>query len=62
MKAGRYLKIGAIVALLLITGLAIYERSPIGDAQAYDDSSYEQIRLFSEALSIVQKNSTRLSG
>jgi len=56
MKPGRYLKIGAIVAILLVTGLAIYERSPIGDAQAYDDSSYDQIRLFSEALSIVQKN------
>jgi carboxyl-terminal processing protease len=56
MKPGRYLKIGTLVALLIITGLAMYERSPVGDAQAYDDSSYDQIRLFSEALSIVQKN------
>jgi carboxyl-terminal processing protease len=56
MKPGRYLKTGAAVALLLITGLVIYDRSPVGNAQAYDDSSYDQIRLFSEALSIVQKN------
>jgi carboxyl-terminal processing protease len=56
MKPGRNLKFGAIAALLLTLGLVVEDRSPIGDAQAYQDRSYEQIRLFSEALSIVKNN------
>jgi len=56
MKPVRYLKIGALVALLLLVGLSTDNRSPVGDAQAFNDSTYDQIRLFSEALSIVQKN------
>ncbi len=56
MKPVRYLKIGALVALLLLVGLTTDNRNPVGDAQAYNDSTYDQIRLFSEALSIVQKN------
>ncbi|MDF1536256.1 MAG: S41 family peptidase [bacterium] len=56
MKPVRYLKIGAMVALLLLVGLTTDNRSPVGDAQAFNDSTYDQIRLFSEALSIVQKN------
>jgi len=56
MKPARYLKIGAIAALLFLVGLAAYDQSPVGDAQAYNDRTYNQIRLFSEALSIVQKN------
>lgn len=56
MKPVRYLKIGVIVALLLLVGVTNDNRSPIGDAQAYNSQTYDQIRLFSEALSIVQKN------
>jgi carboxyl-terminal processing protease len=56
MKPVRYLKIGALVALLLLVGLSTDNRNPVGDAQAFNDSTYDQIRLFSEALSIVQKN------
>ena len=56
MKPVRYLKIGALVALLLLVGLTTDNRNPVGDAQAFNDSTYDQIRLFSEALSIVQKN------
>ncbi len=56
MKPAGYLKIGAVVILLLAVGLAVYDRSPVGDAQAFNDRTYDQIRLFSEALSIVKKN------
>jgi carboxyl-terminal processing protease len=56
MKPGRYLKIGAMAALLLMVVLAAYDRNPVGSAQAYNDSTYDQIRLFSEALSIVRKS------
>jgi len=56
MKPGRYLKTGVLVALLLLVGVTTDNRSPIGDAQAYNNQTYDQIRLFSEALSIVQKN------
>ena len=56
MKPAGYLKIGAIVTLLFALGLAAYDRSTVGDAQAFNDRTYDQIRLFSEALSIVQKN------
>lgn len=56
MRPIRYLKTGVLVALLLLVGVTTDNRSPIGDAQAYDNQTYDQIRLFSEALSIVQKN------
>ncbi len=56
MKILRYMKIGALVALLLVIGVTMDRPSPSGGAQAYNDSTYEQIRLFTEALSIVQKN------
>ncbi len=56
MKPVRYLKIGALVALLLLVGLTTDNRNPVGDAQAYNDSTYDQTRLLSDALSIVQKN------
>ncbi|UCG38534.1 MAG: S41 family peptidase [bacterium] len=56
MKPGRYLKIGALVALLMLVGLTTDNRSQVGDAQALGNDSYDQIRLFTEALSIVQKN------
>jgi len=56
MKPVRYLRTGVLVAILLLVGVTTDNRSPIGDAQAYDSQTYDQIRLFSEALSIVQKN------
>ena len=56
MRPIRYLKTGVLVALLLLVGVTTDNRIPIGDAQAYDNQTYDQIRLFSEALSIVQKN------
>ncbi|MDF1525489.1 MAG: S41 family peptidase [bacterium] len=56
MRPIRYLKTGVLVALLILVGVTTDNRSPIGDAQAYDNQTYDQIRLFSEALSIVQKN------
>ena len=56
MRPIRYLKTGVLVALLLLVGVTTDNRSPIGDAQAYDNQTYDQIRLFSEALTIVQKN------
>ena len=56
MKPAGYLKIGAVVTLLFAVGLAAYDRGSVGDAQAFNDGTYDQIRLFSEALSIVQKN------
>ena len=56
MRPIRYLKTGVLIALLLLVGVTTDNRSPIGDAQAYDNQTYDQIRLFSEALSIVQKN------
>jgi len=56
MKSVRYLRTGVLVAILLLVGVTTDNRSPIGDAQAYDSQTYDQIRLFSEALSIVQKN------
>lgn len=56
MKAVRYIRTGLLVALLLLVGVTTDNRSPISDAQAYNDQTYDQIRLFSEALSIVQKN------
>jgi len=56
MKPVRYLRTWVLVALLLLVGVTTDNRSPIGDAQAYDSQTYDQIRLFSEALSIVQKN------
>jgi len=56
MKPARYIKAGVFAALLLVIGLTVYNRISINNAQAYNDSTYNQIRLFSEALSIVQKN------
>ena len=56
MRPARYFKAGIFLALLLIVGLTVHNRLPVNDAQAYNDSTYDQIRLFSEALSIVQKN------
>ena len=56
MRPIRYLKTGVLVALLLLVGVTTDNRSPISDAQAYNNQTYDQIRLFSEALSIVQKN------
>jgi len=56
MKPVRYLRTGVLVALLLLVGVTTDNRSPIGDAQAYNSQTYDHIRLFSEALSIVQKN------
>lgn len=56
MKPVRYLKTAALVALLILVGVTTGDRSPISNAQAYISQTYDQIRLFSEALSIVQKN------
>ena len=56
MRPIRYLKTGVLVALLLLVGVTTDNRSPISDAQAYNNQTYDQIRLFSEALSIVQRN------
>ena len=56
MKPVRYLKTGVLVALLLLVGVTTDNRSPISNAQAYNSQTYDQIRLFSEALTIVQKN------
>lgn len=56
MRPIRYLKTGVLVALLLLVGVTTDNRSPINDAQAYNNQTYDQIRLFSEALSIVQRN------
>jgi len=56
MRPARYFKAGIFLALLLLVGLTVHNRLPVNDAQAYNDSTYSQIRLFSEALSIVQKN------
>jgi len=56
MRPVKYLKTGVLIALLLLVGVTTDNRNPIGDAQAYNNQTYDQIRLFSEALSIVQKN------
>ena len=56
MKPVRYLRIAALVALLILVGISTGDRSPISSAQAFISNTYDQIRLFSEALSIVQKN------
>ena len=56
MKPVRYFKTGVLVALLLLVGVTTDDRNRIGSAQAYNSQTYDQIRLFSEALSIVQKN------
>lgn len=56
MKPVRYLKTTALVVLLILVGVTTGDRSPISDAQAFISQTYDQIRLFSEALSIVQKN------
>ncbi|MBN2720173.1 MAG: S41 family peptidase [Proteobacteria bacterium] len=56
MRPARYFKAGIFLALLLLVGLTVHNRLPVNDAQAYNDTTYGQIRLFSEALSIVQKN------
>jgi len=56
MKPVRYLRTGVLVALLLLVGVTTDNRSPISNAQAYNSQTYDQIRLFSEALTIVQKN------
>jgi carboxyl-terminal processing protease len=56
MKPVRYFKTAALVVLLILVGVTTGDRSPISDAQAYISQTYDQIRLFSEALSIVQKN------
>ena len=56
MKPARYLKAGIFAALLLLVGLTVYNRVPVNDAQAFGDDTYDEIRLFSEALSIVKRN------
>jgi len=56
MKPVKDLRTGVLVALLRLGGVTTDNRSPISDAQAYNSQTYDQIRLFSEALSLVQKN------
>ena len=56
MKPVRYLRTGMLVALLLLVGLTTDNRNPIGNAQAYNTKTYDQLNLFSEALDIIQKN------
>ncbi len=59
MKHIRGLKIGIFVALLILLGVTMDNRGPGMDVQAYpgsEASSYEQIKTFSQAISIVQQN------
>jgi carboxyl-terminal processing protease len=56
MKPLRILKLCALLSLLLLFVATQDTTSPVLDAQAYNESTYEQIKIFSEALSIVQKN------
>jgi carboxyl-terminal processing protease len=59
MKRIRGLKIGILIALLLLLGVTMDNRGPVMDVQAFpgsEASSYEQIKIFSQALSIVQQN------
>jgi len=59
MKRIRGLKIGVLIALLLLLGVTMDNRGPVMDVQAFpgsEASSYEQIKIFSQALSIVQQN------
>jgi len=59
MKHIRGLKIGIFIALLLLLGVTMDNRGPVMDVQAYpgsEASSYEQIKTFSQAISIVQQN------
>ncbi len=56
MKPLRVLKLCALLSLLLLFVATQDTTSPVVDAQAYNESTYEQIKIFSEALSIVQKN------
>ena len=56
MKLPRVLKLFALLSLLLLFVAFQNTTSPVLDAQAYNESTYEQIKIFSEALSIVQKN------
>jgi carboxyl-terminal processing protease len=56
MKPIKYIRTGVLVALLLLVGVTTDNRSPIGDAQAYNSQTYDQLRLFTDALNIVQRN------
>lgn len=56
MKPPKILKLSALVILLLVLGATYQRTNPVLDAQAYNESTYEYIKTFSEALSIVQKN------
>ncbi|UCF30310.1 MAG: S41 family peptidase [bacterium] len=56
MKYKHGLKIGVLIALLLLFGFTLDNRSPVQNAQAFDSSSYEQVKIFSQALSLVQQN------
>jgi carboxyl-terminal processing protease len=52
----RFIKISVLVAVVMLFAASPEPKSPVLDAQAYDNTTYEQIKLFSEALAIVQKN------
>jgi carboxyl-terminal processing protease len=56
MDYKRGFKMALLIALLLLFGITLDDRSPVLDAQAFNNSSYEQVRIFSQALSIVQQN------
>ncbi len=56
MGFNQYIKIGVLVTIVFLFGVSAEQKSPVVDAQAYNNDTYEQIKLFSEALSIVQKN------
>ncbi|GBE14480.1 carboxy-terminal processing protease CtpB precursor [bacterium BMS3Abin14] len=59
MKRFRWVKIGTLIALLFLLGISTGDYHPIPDAQAFagtGGSTYDQIKVFSQALSIVQRN------
>lgn len=56
MSYKRGLKIAFLIALLLLFGITLDDRSPVLDAQAFNSSSYGQVKIFSQALSLVQQN------
>ena len=60
MKRFRWGKIGILITLLFLFGILIGDRHPVADVQAFagtgGSSTYDQIKIFSQAFSIVQQN------
>ncbi len=56
MKPARYIRTGILVVVLLLVGVATDNRDPIGNAEADNNQTYDQLRLFSDALKIIQTN------